>query len=455
VPFLAGIVGNFVAGIGYDLGKSGLRPLGDRIAGIWNEGEEFKNHDLLRALRYAECQAIVAVCSTCLLEDYKTHPTLVRAFVEGPLPYLANPEVRQIARIRREHDRLSRKALEMNQAELETQMAAQLSDVGRLVSSAREICNVQTADELRERTTLIVRLTLVASAEPDLLTRAQNKIDNLFKRGSGSNAEGVIPPKLLDRIDRHWFDLFRTAFREVLKDERFARARKAFEMDVLSQLSDSSLHNLKAIEEKLDERDQKLDYAVSILRAIERRPAPRAKGKDSNALFARQQRQFGQALADYQQEVVARLDRIAEGQGRIEVKQDVIVEHVSASGQRVMRLLRIVFLIAVLVAGILIYDKMTPPDPVVNKTAETQEPAPEITYLRLLVKDSQGNVVSGASIIVDALPGEIFSTTSDGSVSIEEIPRKIGDQVRIKVTKGNRSVDEYVVLPGPKTVMLY
>lgn len=80
VPFLAGIVGNFVAGIGYDLSKSGLRPLGDRIASIWNEGAEFKNHDLLRALRYAECQAIVAVCSTCLLEDYNTYPTLVRAF---------------------------------------------------------------------------------------------------------------------------------------------------------------------------------------------------------------------------------------------------------------------------------------------------------------------------------------------------------------------------------------
>lgn len=461
--FLVGIVQEFVGAIGYDLGKSGLRPLGDRIASIWREGGEFKNHDLLRALRYAECQAVVAVCSTCLLEDYKTYPTLARAFVEGPMPYLANPEVRQIARIRREYHRLSRKVLGMSQAEIESQMAAQLSDVGRLVSSAREICNVQTADELRERTTRIVREAVVASAEPDLLTRAQKKIGNLFKRGNGGDTEGVIPPKLLERIERHWFDMFRLSFREVLKDDKFAKARRAFEMDVLSQLSDSSLHNLGAIEAKLDERDKKLDYAVSILKQIEGTfgKGHRAKGKNLNALFARQQQEFGRALAEYQQEVIARLERIAESQGRIEKKQDVVVEHVSASGQRVIRLLRVVFIASVLAAGILIYNLMIPPTPVgsgvsgsLTNTKGDETVEPTATYLRLLVKDRQGNVVSGAAVEVDALPGQVFTTASDGGLSIEEIPRKIGDQVRIKVAKGNRFVDEYVVLPGPKTVSL-
>ncbi len=449
--FLAGIVGNFVADIGYDLSKAGLRPLGDRIATIFSEGGELKNHDLLRALRYAECQAVVAVCSTCLLEDYETSASIARAFVKGPMPRLANPEVRQIAAIRRQYDKLSSKALEMDQAELESQMAAQLKDVEKLISSAREICNAETVDELRARTTLIVRQTLIATATPDLLTSAQRKVGNLFKKENGAHDKVVIPHTLLERIDLHWFDMFRLAFREILKDDKFTKARRAFEIDVLSKLSDSSLHDLSRIEAKLDERDKKLDHAVSIIKQIEATIGkfPRAKGRNLDSLFARQQREFRLALADYQQEVLTRLDGIAEGHERIE-------EKVTSSGKRVMSMLVVVLLVTVLIAGIVIYGLTKPPAP---SPVEKTEPAivaaePETAYLRLLVKDSQGNVVSGAVVEVDAMPGKVFTTTSDGGLSIEEIPRKIGDQVRIKVTKGNRSIDEYVVLPGPKTINL-
>jgi hypothetical protein len=449
--FLAGIVGNFVADMGYDLSKAGLRPLGDRIANIFGEGGEFRNHDLLRALRYAECQAVVAVCSTCLLEDYDTSPSLTRAFVEGPILHIANTEVRQIAAIRRQYDRLSRKAVEMAQAELESQMASQLKDVEKLVGSAREICNAETVDELRERTTLIVRQTLVATATPDLLTRAQRKVGNLFKRENDADAEHAIPPKLLERIDRHWFDMFRLAFREVLKDDKFSRARRAFEIDVLSKLSDSSLHDLSRIEARLDERDKKLDHAVSILKQIEATvgKAPRARGRNLDSLFARQQKEFRLALAGYQNEVLNRLEAIAGSQDRI-------AEQVSTSGLRVTSLLVVVLLVTLLVAGVLIYGLTRPPalSPVDKSEPAVAAAEPETSYLRLLVEDRQGDVVSGASVEIDALPGKVFHTTTYGDLSIEKIPRKLGDQVRIKVTKGNLSVEEYVVLPGPKTISL-
>lgn len=90
------------------------------------------------------------------------------------------------------------------------------------------------------------------------------------------------------------------------------------------------------------------------------------------------------------------------------------------------------------------------PSPAKDKTAH------ETTYLRGVVRDlntKQG--VAGAVIEVELLPGKTFTTTSSGGFSIEEIPAKPGDSARVYVSKaGYTRRDEYVPLPGPKTIYL-
>jgi hypothetical protein len=78
------------------------------------------------------------------------------------------------------------------------------------------------------------------------------------------------------------------------------------------------------------------------------------------------------------------------------------------------------------------------------------------TYLRGVIKDlntKQG--LADAVIEVELLPGKTFRTGSDGGFSIEDISADPGDSARVLVRKeGYAPRDEYVTLPGPKTIYL-
>ena len=81
---------------------------------------------------------------------------------------------------------------------------------------------------------------------------------------------------------------------------------------------------------------------------------------------------------------------------------------------------------------------------------------PKTTYLRGVVRDfktKQG--IADTVIELELLPGRMFTTGSDGGFSIEEIPASLGDSTRVYVHKeGYAQRDEYVTLPGPKTIYL-
>jgi hypothetical protein len=86
------------------------------------------------------------------------------------------------------------------------------------------------------------------------------------------------------------------------------------------------------------------------------------------------------------------------------------------------------------------------------------QPAPsptvvETTKLTGQVDDADGNPISGALVKVDEITGHPSmptTTTSSGGFIIDEIPARIGDRVRVYVSKeGYAPHDQYVSLPGP------
>lgn len=93
------------------------------------------------------------------------------------------------------------------------------------------------------------------------------------------------------------------------------------------------------------------------------------------------------------------------------------------------------------------------PQPLPSPTVE------EMTKLTGQVDDADGNPISGATVKVDEITGKPpmqTTTTSSGGFILDQIPARIGDRVRVYVSKeghvsmqGEEKHDQYVALPGP------
>jgi hypothetical protein len=271
--FLQGILVEFVGSFGYEFSKARLIHLGSKLREVWQSGNGFKNHDLLKALRFAECQAMVAVCEVTLVEDYASYPNPMQALVYGPdLSFITDPEVRMVARIRREYLALAQRSAALSPQELESQMAAQVSDIKPLSKAGREIGGRELQHEMRLRVTEKAREVLIASFKPDLITSMWNHIAGLVTSDWDSRPRTEIPAALWRRFDEHWFDFLCLAFREVLQDRqdsRFGRAREAFDLDVLSGLPDGP-QSFDEIETKLNALSRKVDGIYSHLKGLRR-----------------------------------------------------------------------------------------------------------------------------------------------------------------------------------------
>ncbi len=100
--------------------------------------------------------------------------------------------------------------------------------------------------------------------------------------------------------------------------------------------------------------------------------------------------------------------------------------------------------VVVLAASAWLYSSTRPkPDPV--------KPPPA---MKVLVNDAQGQPVAGAVVELDALRGQQFITKSDGAVSIPNIPRKPGDLIGFKVSKGNAKADGNLTFPNPNAEVI-
>ena len=113
-----------------------------------------------------------------------------------------------------------------------------------------------------------------------------------------------------------------------------------------------------------------------------------------------------------------------------------------------LSLLAVALAVVVLTVSTWLYYSTRPkPDPV--KPLPAPPPA-----MKVLVNDAQGNPVAGAVVELDALPGKQFITKSDGAISIENIPRKPGDLIGFKISKGNAKADGNLTFPNPRSEVI-
>lgn len=92
----------------------------------------------------------------------------------------------------------------------------------------------------------------------------------------------------------------------------------------------------------------------------------------------------------------------------------------------------------------------------IQESSKETNVQPAMTYLKGMIRDfTTKEGLANATIEVERLPGERFTTSTGGDFSIERIPGAPGEIARIYVGKdGYTRKDEYVTLPGPKTIFL-
>jgi len=250
--WLAGFLGNLAASGVYDIVKVGFKNVIQDRRSIWRDAEDLANTDLLRALRLAEIDAMLAVCETCLLEDYDTDPSLLRTLVT-PAKWRAisksfsNPDVDAVLLLRSELLAAYRQVTKLSASELQHDLTLAVKDANELVKTASELPKFSSTDELKQWAT--------AEFEAGLRVLLQDR----FKI--------PLPVQLFRRLRLHWFDYMRVSFRrQLIKNPA---AQHAFEMDVLSmipELSKDVKFTYETLSDQLGVQDRKLDDIFDFLR---------------------------------------------------------------------------------------------------------------------------------------------------------------------------------------------
>lgn len=136
--------------------------------------------------------------------------------------------------------------------------------------------------------------------------------------------------------------------------------------------------------------------------------------------------------------------RLVNGISGASLRNDLITTTESSSNFGIFRSRRrwLLLLIAVLMLAstAILYQR--------RKITITPEPIPAML---VIVDNAQGQPAIGAVVEIDALPGQTFTTNSDGAVSIANIPRQPGDNIRIKVSNGQNTKDVYLPFPNPNS----
>ncbi|MBI3801866.1 MAG: ATP-binding protein [Deltaproteobacteria bacterium] len=258
--FLGGVVGNLTASFLWEGGRWVCKPVLDKIpdiAALFVQGGSENNHDLLRALRRAECRVVVSLCDQALLDDFGLRtgrgPLLER--MQSRLRERKDPEIRALCRIRRVFAQTYDDLQSMSVDDLVRMYGAEVSEVPTLVKAGSECFAAADPDQLRE-TVVGQQVAALDRAVRGIPGRARLSAVDLRPL-----APDGLPPSLKRHMEQHpqgWWDLLRLAFREELKDPANERARIAWELDVQSALPQQLGSTYREFEEKFSALDEKL-----------------------------------------------------------------------------------------------------------------------------------------------------------------------------------------------------
>jgi hypothetical protein len=236
--FLGGVVGNLSASLLYDSGKWLLDPLLIRmpaLAELFANGGTEANHDLLRAVRRAECRAFTFLCDQTLRDDYGFVERRGLRRLKDYIRKRKNPELVTLLRLRRLFYQRYQELPTLAVTELARFEGVKLADVPLMVRAGRETCGA-----------------------PDYVTLGSTVSNRFLEALDEAIPEGV-PNTLRERMRRPrggWFDSLRLAFREELKDNE--RARVAFQLDVQSLVPEMLGSDYSVLEQRLSRFDETL-----------------------------------------------------------------------------------------------------------------------------------------------------------------------------------------------------
>ena len=229
--FYGGIIGNLVASVLWEGGKWAVLDKLPNLAILLKQGGSNNNHDLLRALRRAECHTVVSLCDQALREDFGLATESLKDRLTSWLQQRKDPESKAVYYIRRVFMRQYNELQSLSVEKLVELHGTAVADVHELLKAGRECFATTSPDQLREHVVGRYVETL-DTAVRSFLGQAGAK-DADLRPGLAFNLG--IPPGLKRRIMQHpqgWWDLLRLAFREELKDDE--RARTSWELDVYS-----------------------------------------------------------------------------------------------------------------------------------------------------------------------------------------------------------------------------
>ncbi len=255
------IIANLASCVIWAVGTWVGKPLLDRIpdfAVLFARAGRLANHDLLRALRRAECQAVVTLCDLTLRDEFGVSREALkdRLFSWFTNRYHSTPEFRALCHIRRAFSNAYDALEKMPVARLIELHGAAVSDVDALVAAGTECLAASTRDQLREQ---VVSRQLALLEEQARAILAQAGVRDAELRSLALATGNILPSALRQRIEQHrqgWWELLPLAFREELKTN--PRARDAWQIDVLSQLQHQWGDSYEAFERKLSALDTTL-----------------------------------------------------------------------------------------------------------------------------------------------------------------------------------------------------
>lgn len=247
--WFGGIIGNIAASVIWEAGRLGVQSLALSRSELLELSRCHQNHSLLRALRRAECEAMVAVCELYLAEDLQAnHHILADVWsVQALLRGLLNSEIRDVRALRRRFRKEYRSVGVLAPEMIRPAVAEGTQAEDALVTLGGELLAAGSLDQLREKTIRAYRAELWQPAR-----------------------RRPLPARFLTRFEDEWFHLLRVAFREELKHD--AHAESAFNNQVLA-----SLHlkwgvpaSFKELESILARVDAKLDRVKNAVKALRR-----------------------------------------------------------------------------------------------------------------------------------------------------------------------------------------